>query len=439
MKKFVNIPLLTKIMEKFLENQNWLKNVSLSLFGIYFFTAGIYQIPSFDIDLETALFMKRAILLVALIHMIVCVSWQTIVVKKILKIFAVWLLFLILNFFIHGNFTEVAFKVLQSTSVLIIVCFFMQNLCYAKQFFQNNYFFFPIFVFFIVLILLFFPFSKDLHLSVEEGFGGNRVNFSIWLSQCTVLFSAFWYFGELPLFKNSNRNFLCFIIYVFPILLLQIASGGRLGILTSIIVIAACVFYKFKSQFVILFSIMIASISIFYLLYFFATLGAYFGGSKHLFKGVAEVAKIRDLSQSTVDFYFNFFDFVVSYRLTLFLEGLMAFDLKIFFLGVGFGNFLVPNFEGHLQQVHNVFLNSLGEIGVFGFLVLCFIILFPFICLPKSESTKIIKMGLGIWFIQGCFQPEFFYSQIGSSICYWVIFACALRSIFKVSEKNYEL
>ncbi|MDA8881258.1 O-antigen ligase family protein [Alphaproteobacteria bacterium] len=431
--------MLLKISEKiFLENQNWLKNSSLNLFGIYFFTAGIYQIPSFEIDLGTALLVKRAIFLVALVLMTACVSWHSFVVKKILKIFATWLLFLILNFFVHGNFTEVAFKVLQSTSVLIIVCFFMQNLCYAKQFFENSNFFFPIFVFFVVLIILSFPFSEDVNSSVEKGFGGNRVNFSIWLSQCTVLFSVFWYFGKLPLFKNSNRNILCYVIYIFPIVLLQIASGGRLGILTSLIVIAVTVFYKFKSRFVILFSIMTASTSILYLFYFFSTLGADYGGSKHLFRGVAEFVKIRDLSQSNTDFYFNFLDFVVSYRLTLFVEGLRAFDLKMFLLGVGFGNFLVQNFEGYLQQVHNVFLNSLGEVGIFGFLLLCFIILFPFFTLPKSENTKIIKVGLGVWFIQGFFQPEFFYSQIGSSICYWVIFACALRSIFKVSEKDYK-
>ena len=432
-------------------NQNWPKNVGLSLLSVYFFTSGIYQIPSIQIDMSTVFLVKRLILAGALVHMALCINWQSVIIKKILKIFALWLLVLILNLFIHGNFTEVTLKILQSTTVLVIVCFFIQNSHYAKDFFGRNYFIFLIFVFSLLLIFAAFLFFEDVRVSISKGFGGNRVNFSIWLSQFTVLFSVMWYFGLLPFFRNSKAQFLCYTTYLAPLLLLQLLSGGRLGILTSLIAIVTSVLYKFKGNIVRQLGFIITVSSFFYLLYFIASSRFYlvylslFGDSKNIFRGVVELSprdasaasNIHDLSISSSDLYFNFFDYIVSYRLTLFVEGLKAFDLKMFLFGLGFGNFQVQNYEGFPQNVHNVFLNNLGETGIFGFLLFCFIILFPFFALPNSKNAKIIKTGMGIWFIQAFFQPEFFYSQIGNSLCFWVFFAYALKCVFKVDKENY--
>ena len=434
-------------------NQNWPKNVGLSLLSVYFFTAGIHQIPSVQIDMSTVFLVKRLILAGALVHMVLCINWQSVIVKKMLKIFALWLLVLILNLFIHGNLTNVTLKILQSTTVLVIVCFFMQNFHYAKDFFRRNYFIFLIFIFSLLLIFVAFFFFEDVRVSISTGFGGNRVNFSIWLSQFTVLFSVMWYFDLLPFSRNSKVQFLCYTAYLAPLFLLQLLSGGRLGILTSLMAIVMSVLYKFKGRIVRQLGFIIAVSSFFYLFYLSVSLWfqsvyfSLFGDSKNIFRGVVElsprdvsaISKVHDLSISSSDLYFNLCDYVVSYRLTLFVEGLKAFDLKMFLFGLGFENFQVQNYEGFPQKVHNVFLNSLGEIGVFGFLLFCFIILFPFFALPNSKNAKIVKIGMGIWFIQAFFQPEFFYSQIGNSLCFWVFFAYALKWVFKVDEENYEI
>lgn len=428
---------MTRVWDKQLEDQGRLKNISISLFTIYFFTVGIYQFPSLKIDIDTVLLIKRLILVAALAHMILCVKWQHALIKDIVKIFAAWSLFLVFNFFIHGNFSEVLFKIAQSASVLIILCFFVQNFFYVKEFFNINYLIFPTFIFCLFIVLVSFFLFEDVYFLVSNGFGGNRVNFSIWLSQFTVLISAMWCFGSLIPFKNSRWQFLSYIVHILPVVFLQIASGGRLGLIISFITIFVSIFYKFKS-FLLQIIFVFSCSAMFLVLYMFSSPQSVLKISSHsIFRGFDEFSRPRDPNLSYTDFYFNLFDLLTSFRLSLFVEGMRAFNLKIFLLGSGFGNFQVINTKGNPQQVHNVFLNSLGEIGILGFLFFCFVILFPFFHLRNSENTKAIKMGLGVWFVQAWFQPEFFYSQIGASICFWIIFAYSLRTIYEVSDNNY--
>ena len=428
---------IARVWDKLLENEARLKNLSISLFSIYCFTAGIYQFPSLQIDVDTVLLVKRLILIAALAHMILCVKWQDALIKNMLRIFAAWALFLVFIFFVHGNFSGVIFKIVQSLSVLIIICFFVQNFFYVKRFFNIYYLIFPTFIFCLLLVLVSFFLFEDVHFLVRNGFGGNRVNFSIWLSQFTVLISAMWCFGSLIPFRNSKWQFLSYVAHTLPIVFLQIASGGRLGLFVSFLTIFTSTFYKFKS-FLRQIIVMVGGSAILLVIYLFSSPRSTLPIDSHsIFRGLDKFSRTRDLSLSNADFYFELFDLLTSFRLSLLVEGVRAFDLKIFLLGSGFGKFQVINNQGLPQQVHNVFLNSLGEIGILGFLLFCFVILFPFFYLRNSENTKAIKMGLGVWFVQAWFQPEFFYSQIGSSICFWVIFAYSLRIIFKVSDNNY--
>jgi hypothetical protein len=145
-----------------------------------------------------------------------------------------------------------------------------------------------------------------------------------------------------------------------------------------------------------------------------------------------EIANIEEVSNSTysildiVSSYrlaiFSILDVVSSYRLAIFIEGLRAITPNIFFFGKGVGEFVVYVYSGS-YNVHNVFLNTLGELGIAGLLVLLCIIIISMKKKLGCVSDSHMRFFIILWVLIALLEPELLLTKIGLSLIFWVAFA----------------
>jgi len=424
-------------LEKFKPTYSNLTSLSFILFTIHFLSAGFYQLPFIEFGLETALIVKRSFFLFCLSLMVLLINWRILLTKKTIYLIIIWTTIFGTNFLFHDNLDLIILRALQSASVFILVSYLMQNFDGFLRFVTCRSLQVSLMLFsFLSLIIVIVSYtSSEVAVSVLSGFGGGSVNFSIWISQVSVLILTLWYLDKLPTFRYlGSLNFHLFF-YLAPVFALQINTGGRLGVLVTLSSLFAALFFKFKSEkkfekiifpiFTIILFGGLASTILSTLIYDNYSIFDH-GIFRHM--NSLELGKSENFSNWAA--LYDFLDQLTSHRLYLFTEGLKALDWKIALVGKGFDNFTLVGRFGHVQHVHNVFLKTLGELGILGLIFLCSVIFFPILKLPKFENSLAVKFGLSVWLIPAIFQPEFYFSQIGSSLVFWVVFAYSLTRIF---------
>ena len=283
------------------------------------------------------------------------------------------------------------FELVNYLNIFIIIL--LTHLIFFKKSHINRYFFYLCLVgfihaFFAVLLFLlgnpeFFLEKIIYYKNSSTGFFINRTNLSFFLilsfiAGLHLLFNQNFLKNNLNKHSNINFDIIYCRIFLLFISIAIITSFSRLGNFYLLIILLIYFVFsliktkKIISQFSIIFSIIV--------IFDLFIIGFYFGGSKLIdrFLFINEDLNInnsfnllKDLNSTIIESYS---------RLDIILISKDLF-YKFFLFGFGTGSyenafllFYEKNFNFYANHAHSDFLELIGEVGIFGFLI--FLILF---------------------------------------------------------------
>lgn len=424
-------------------SKNNLRALGFVLALAYFFTAGIFSLPIVELDKSLVILAKRSLLCFVLIVFGLCIDWRKQNAQRCVIFSFLWIAVLLLNYIFHGEASRIFFRISQALCVLIIVCFFMQNFRQIKEVikFCTPISIFLLFINIAVLALSFVDLS--FVKNIASGFGGNRVNYSIWLSEINLLILILWHSRTDINYHSKKIENIIILAAIFSIFALQIASGGRIGILLS--ALSLCYISYLKMGFTTAFVVQKIVLFLFFSLSsrLSPTIMRDWPGSQQI---NTDILRGLDTSKITLrdseNFHgvfselFNYFDRLSSFRISIDISAIKSIDLETFLIGRGVGKFIVLDPKGDEQQVHNFFLNILGEFGLASVILISIVIFYPLLKKSK-QNLQILKFSILVWLIPANLQPEFYINNVSSSLIHWGCYGVFLHFInFKNSPKK---
>ena len=371
------------------------------LFSTWFllFFSGFYQIPFLTTGVPFFIWAKR--ILFGLYGIFLSGGLKFSKLSRLDYLFIGWVLINFLSWYwFRWDYKELTYRIIQVIWIFVLIKYYSNK--FGFIFIEK----FPIKYFsglcFLIVLGIFFP---EIKKHILDGFGGNRFGFSIWLFQFVFI--------SLLVIDKENNFFKC-LLYVAPIIFLQNLSGGRTGLFASIILMLIF-FWGDKKRFIW---------TIFYLIGI-SILGFYYAK----FAGLDELQTIVRVTPEIGGSYFyvdspvfSYLDRVLSYRLSIMASAFSNFDIYSAIFGLG-----VNQFHGFMlstpQEVHNVFLRTLGELGVFGLLFFLAILLYPFFIFIKDSKIRLIKIFMLVYLIIGCFHSEILLTAISTCMVFWFCYA----------------
>lgn len=373
-------------------------------FFVLFYLSGIYQIPFADVSAVSIAQAKHLGFGLMMLVMAAGIDWQRVRLDPFGRACLVWVLLHVVHFITWMEPVGIYIQRLgQVAFIWLLVTRVVQSGVNGLSNLSRWYS-----VWMVALVFAMASgaaFLSDVTISLSNGFGNNRVNFSIWLSQFVFL-SLFVISASAHSRREMARRT---IVLVTPVLVLQVFSGGRTGLLAS-------------SLTVLWFALRYA--------------GVRGGGAALLYLGLvvsfaAEVSPTADLVAGTHVFrsigldeggWFAWLDRLSSYRIGIAVSALATLDVKGWLLGVG-----VENFKGWAigayWQVHNIYIRTLGEFGVVGLAALAYLLFSPFVRLRAAAWRDPRLAYCGVCLTVGMLHPDFLVTAIGTCMIYWLCFA----------------
>ena len=405
---------------------NFDKNLKLLFplfFGLIFCISGFYQLPFLNLDLNIVLFVKRFLLVVLMAVMSVLIDWRRTRLDFISIYCILWaVLHVIFLLFKLEYFYEYVLRIFQVAFIWLLVQFLRQN---SKIFLFAGIekWFSVIGVSCIALAIVLGSWNLEVANEVAQGFGNNRVNFSIWLSQLVFLIFL------LPTLTITSVGapsaFVKAVFFCTPIIILQAFSGSRTGLGASILI--ALYFAKKAGG---------LKLSILALIYLSVLINI-----SNILSPLNNFAHGIDVLRNTelnYDFCSNpnfscapnyipiaLLDRFSSMRLSIMVSAFQNISLSSLILGNGLNNFQGMAF-GQYFQVHNIYIRALGEFGLIGFFTLISIITLPFCISNFSANKGAAKALCAIFALIGFLHPEILISALNTCLLYWVAYAYVL-------------
>jgi len=261
---------------------------------------------------------------------------------------------------------------------------------------------------------------------IASGFNGNRVNFSIWLWQ--IVFLNFFLMGR------HQRGFYLALAASSVVLVLQIYSGGRIGVLATLAVMSYFTIRRADgagTKFTVLGYLLILV---------WAT-----GDNSPITPGISEdISIFRELApersapieRQWIDEAVEYADGVSAHRVRILINAVGALDARALLIGKGIGHFDVVA-DNRTWMVHNVFLKMLGELGIGAFLPLLALAWLPF-----SKEYREKYDGCGLYFmllvgiVVGFLQPRFIVTGLSNCLVMWFCYALVLKGGTCSEESN---
>jgi len=364
--------------------------------------SGIYQIPFLGLPLLFSVILKKILfglyggVLIVLNRSKIWFSWGW--------PFIAWGFINSISWLLHDvGSLEVVYRMIQLLWIFGFVSFFAHIRVWdVLERFPIKYFSFA------CLLLVVSAWHPEIHKQIVNGFGGNRFGFSIWLSQ--FVFIVF-----LVMLDRQDCRFVYGLMQVTPIILLQVISAGRTGLLASFLLVLYFCHQSQRRNYLL---------AIFYLVGV-TVFGAWYGG----LVGSDNVQSIYRLTpQLGNDYIFIKYDFLsfldrfLSYRLSIIITAFSDFDLWNVIIGKGVGNFQ-GTMLSEAAQVHNIYLRSLGELGVIGFLVLLWIFYLPFTFRSDSPAVRASKVFMAVFLLIGASHSEILITSISTCMVFWICYA----------------
>jgi hypothetical protein len=377
-------------------------------FVLVFLLSGTYEIPFLPVDAALVTMAKKVLFVCLMALMGYSLCWSKAIREPFSLFCGLWALLHVGHWIYHSEHSDVYLhRLIQIIFIWSLVNVVIQQNEENEPFLGIRAYFNPFFFPIICLLLAIFAFHSEITKVLSTGFGNGRVSFSIWLSQLVFLTFLF-----CP--SKSGQAVLKPFALVTPILVLQVFTGGRTGLLASL---AIWFYFSFREGGMRL-SIM-SGLYIAILIPLSAAISplpdVYPGTS--IFRGI-------DLSRG--DGLFVWLDQLSSYRLGIMVSAFSALDAQALLFGKG-----VMNFKGwaigYSWDVHNIYIRALGEIGVIGLFTLLVLLLFPFLTQVRQADIVFAKVYLGIFLMVGMVHPELLTTAISTCMFFWLSFAEVLR------------
>ena len=404
-------------------------------FGFLFFTSFIYTVPYMPEFNALVFLIKRVLYALLFLFMCSAINWKQVRLNMFFWCIAFWLVIHVVSFLIHQVNDNLYLSRLAQGSFVYVLVVFLCQFSSQLHFGPLTYRFIMLGPSLLALVGLFLAVFDSYWASlIQGGFNGYRVGFSIWLAQ--IVFLILFCSGTSTLQIQatstpgvlSRSSLLKALVLIAPIIGLQVFASGRIGLLASAIICIYFCYRVFKSWLAVVLSISYLALTI--------SLFSAVQPPTQLSSQTENYSTLRGLSQAQ-EIVSNFeiinieevaigtysiLDIVSSYRLAIFIEGLRAITPNIFFSGKGVGEFVVYVYSGS-YNVHNVFLNTLGELGIAGLLVVLCIIIISMKKKPGCVSDSHMRFFIILWVLIALLEPELLLTKIGLSLIFWVAFA----------------
>ncbi|MBT0962319.1 hypothetical protein [Denitromonas iodatirespirans] len=373
-----------------------------------FYLSGIYQIPFADISAVLIAQAKHLIFGMMMLAMAAVIDWKRVRFCPFAIACMVWVLLHVVNFVVRIDPVGIYVQRLgQAAFIWLFVTLVSQS---GKDWLASlSAWYSARLVAVACAIVSGAAFLPEVSASLTNGFGNNRVNFSIWLSQFVFLSLML----ILPRADKVSEMGWRVLFLVTPVLVLQTFSGGRSGLLASCLL-------------VLWFAARYAGVRGFVMAL------AYLG---LVVPVAAAVAPAPDLVAGTHVFralrpegagWLAWLDRLSSYRIGIAASALETLDAAGALSGVGVGNFKGWAIGGY-WQVHNIYIRTLGEFGVAGLVVLVYILTRPFM-VHRGVVWKDPRLAfVAVCMVVGMLHPDFLLTAIGTCMIYWLCFASMIR------------
>lgn len=389
----------------------------LFLFGLVFYSSWLYQISLAHVEIDSILHLAKNFLLVALIGLlIVAVDWRLVKPDGFLVLCVIWGA---LNAIFWIKFQEpadgYARRLAQGVFAFLFITFLCQqpnrNPCSAENI--RNWFHPKTTLLFICLIIL-LSLTTQFSENLLNGFGNSRVNFSVWLVQIVALLLISIYNKKW----DGFRLLFFALILTTPVFVLQSLTGGRTGLLGSLLIILSFAYAKNRFR-----GVIIAFAWLFLVTQFISSNYAILAPQENL-------DVLRNVA--TNGSFFERLDALSSYRLSIITTAFSKMGFEDYFLGVGFGQFVdwAPTYpELGFVEVHNVLLKTLGEFGISGFATLTALVILSIFRPPlQTEEYRGAILIQFVYLIMAMLHPDLMFTAINVSFVYLALYATTLKS-----------
>ncbi|CAM8358327.1 hypothetical protein MCEMOHM34_00884 [Candidatus Methylopumilus universalis] len=409
-------------------------------FLVLFLISGFYIIPFTDFSFTFVSQIKRVFFLFFLVLLISRLNF-----KKISQEFTTLILVLLLIYFL-GQFLfrqeYLSEYIKRMVGIIFITClgnFILQGkksayISLSLKIFKSSY----IFLFFLSFIF-FTVFNKDFCEAFKLGFGNNRANFQIWMSQFIFLVYLTCNAKKDEQIKSKfiwAKNFKE-IFFVSPIIVLLTWFGLRTGLIISLMVI---LYFSSKDGALKFFKVGLVLFSIIFIANILSPvkdrpLFRQVNLSQNDLKSLASTNQIlfgNNHTFSNIDTFFQYVDTISSQRLQTIVGGFRTINQENFLFGQGFENVYIKLSDGGNLEIHNVFLQVLTELGFIGFGLFICLLFYPFylVFIKKKKRNERTPKEIFIcvaFMIVGLIHPELLIYQMSTCILFWVCYFEIIR------------
>lgn len=384
-------------------------------FAVILLFSGVYEIPFVSVDVALVAKAKQVLFVCFMVLMGSFLRWRAAMKSWFTLFCAVWALLHIGHWVFRGENGDVYFHhLVQIAFIWVFVNFVVQRHEESEPFLSIHTYFSPALFSAASLLLAIFIFHPQLVRTITTGLGGNRFGFSIWLSQFVFL-------TLLVSLRKPTYSPLSAFAWATPILVLQVFSGGRAGLLASV---AIWLYFAYRQGGVRLFIMNVAYLATLITLSAAASTFSYIHSDETIFRVTQPVpGRVYMLAGSDT---LSWLDRLSSYRLGILVSAMTTLDAHSILLGKGVGNFqgIIP---WGMAQVHNIFLRTLGELGMIGLGVMVALLALPYHKRAQSEDAAAARIFCGIFMLVGMLHSEFLMTAISTCMVFWLGYAELLR------------
>jgi hypothetical protein len=281
----------------------------------------------------------------------------------------------------------------------------------------------------IVLIATFLYWFGWIFDDVMIGFGNSRVNFSIWLMQLIALILI----AKDGIGQKSSKQGIYILILLTPICALQVMSGGRSGLVGTMLLVIYFFYRRLGLIGIVLSVSWLLSLTLFIIEYSPQITPE---NNLNVFRNLALTGsnqlQCSDNTLYGLQNWMVYLDRVSSCRISIIVTAFSSMALQDWLLGVGVGKFTgwAPAYlQLGMMEVHNVLLKISGEYGIFGFII-SFLIVMMGLCQKKGlHSFGPMQYVQLVYLIVSMVHPDLMFTAINTSIVYIVCYGMSQRKI----------
>lgn len=371
-----------------------------------FLTSGFYDLPFAHFDVSWVLRVKNLFYLIFMCVMLLGVNWRAVHLDVFAVGCLIWAGTCVVSWFVSSGVSGELYlkRVVQISFAWTMVTYVRQHRDVMSGVMK---FFSPYYALVGCFVLIFLSFNTEVAAQIRSGFGNNRVNFSIWLSQLVFLC-----FLGGALNSADSKIKVSYFIYVLPILGFQMFLGSRTGLIASVsIYLIALLFLKrHKVEVLVLLA---------------GALLLAWGFSPLRVDPAMDMTRALNMDVKDTHAWVDRFS---SYRVSIAETAIATLAPVDFLFGKGMGNFQGYAI-GQTWDVHNIYLKAFGELGLGGAFGLFLIVVWP---LRKCTlSTTPMRLALFFFLLEvgvGLGHPEFLVTALSTCLVFWMMYAYLLES-----------